>query len=198
MMHKVSLVQLLPASYDSAHQGRGRCRGRSRRRPGSARGFATSATSSRRFRVDPEVYLDIYPEYRLAEEQRQGWFADRTAPRRTCHCRHLGWKVGDQMPLKSAIWRRRTAPIPGTSPSARSTTCPRPAAPGNILLHTDYFEEVEDAAKGLVGWYVVRISDPATARRDRARDRRAVRELAGRDRDLHREGLRAGLRQPDR
>ena len=76
-----------------------------------------------------------------------------------------------------------------------------PAVRGNtdmVLINVAYFDEARQIGRGKTGWYIVRVADSAQARADLGLDRRPVHELARRDQDPAREGVRARLRQADR
>jgi putative ABC transport system permease protein len=77
----------------------------------------------------------------------------------------FGWKVGDRLPLHSAIWTQKDGSldwifdIVGTldakdpaQASARSST---------VLFHYEYFDEGRNFGKGDVGWFEERVADPA-------------------------------------
>lgn len=164
VMHKVSMIQPLPVSY----------RARIRRIDGvaavsSATWFGgvyqDERTQLPTFPVDDAVYLDIYPEYVITQDARERWLADRRGaivgrPFAT----EFGWKVGDTVPLRSNIWRQ--ADGSDTWEINISAIYDVPAAggdPRNILLHYDYFEETRGRGKGLVHWYIVKVTDPAQA-----------------------------------
>ena len=105
-MHKVSFTQLLPASYESRIKA---VDGVVAVSPQTWFGawFRDERNQFPTFPSDPEAYLRIYPEIKLAEEQKQAWFADRAGALVGRAIADLyGWKVGDQVPLRSAIWRR--------------------------------------------------------------------------------------------
>lgn len=54
--------------------------------------------------VDPDTFLDTFPEYELTEEQRRQWASDRQAimvGRGTAD--QFGWKVGDRITLKPSV-----------------------------------------------------------------------------------------------
>jgi putative ABC transport system permease protein len=75
-----------------------------------------------------------------------------------------GWKIGDTIPIKSAIWIKKD----GTS-DWRFTVVGIFRQPGDeaqeqrVLLNNDYFDEGRAMARGTVGWYNVRIDTPAHA-----------------------------------
>jgi putative ABC transport system permease protein len=104
MMHKVSLVQLLPISYMRDIQST----------PGvelvshntwfggtyqdKANQFAVIA-------VDPEPYLKLMPEFKVPPEQVKAWAAHRQGALvgRDIAARY-GWKIGDRIPIRATIW----------------------------------------------------------------------------------------------
>ena len=160
--HKVSIIQLLPQSHQT----------RMLRVPG-----VTAATHQTWFGgiyqdpknffmqcpVEPEAFLAMFPEFRLPPEQLQAWLATRTgaiAGRNTAE--RFGWKIGDKIPIMSPIWGRRTwefdlVGIYDGAETGTDTTA--------LYFRYDYFDEVRQKTwgQGLVGWYTIRIADPARA-----------------------------------
>lgn len=162
--HKVSIIQLLPESYESEME----------QIDGVAE--ATHATwfggiyqdpknFFPQFPVKPEEYLAMYPEFLLPEDQKQAWFRTRTGAivGRTTADR-FGWKVGDKIPIQATIWTRSGGQATwefdlvgiydGAEPGTDTT---------QFLFHHDYFDEARDFARGQIGWYYVRVEDPAKA-----------------------------------
>jgi putative ABC transport system permease protein len=160
MMDKVSLVQLLPISYMRDIQST----------PGvklvshntwfggtyqdNANQFAVIA-------VDPETYLQLYPEFKVPPEQVKGWLADRQGALvgRDVAARY-GWKIGDKVPIQATIW----LPKQGTTwffnvdaiydgDSTIDKT--------NFFFRYDYLDENRRGAYGQVGWYIIKIADPS-------------------------------------
>ncbi len=86
---------------------------------------------------------------------------------------------------------RRTAPRPGSSTSAASTTADKGIDTTQFLFHYDYFDEARSFGQGIVGWYIVRIADPRQAAAVGKAIDTAVREFALRDQDADREGTGA-------
>jgi putative ABC transport system permease protein len=115
--------------------------------------------------VDPEDYLAMYPEILLPPEQKAAWLADREAVvvgRKTAD--RYGWKIGDRIPVQgtiyrkkdgSALWEFNLVGIYDGRDKGTDTT--------QFLFRYDYFDEARQYGEGLVGWYVVRIDDPAQA-----------------------------------
>src|SRR5690606_38437424 len=97
VIHKVSIIQLLPISY----------RDRIAATAGVVEvshanwfgGYYQDQTNFiQNMAVDPESWLRIYPEYELPEEQKQGWFGNRTgAVVGADLAERFGWKLGDRV-----------------------------------------------------------------------------------------------------
>lgn len=163
-LHKVSLVQPLPASYQL----------RIAATPGVS--LVTHSTwFGGRYRddrgviqaypVEPEAYLDMYPEYVLSAEDRQRWIRDRSGVivGRSL-AERFGWRTGERIPIRSDIFSRQDNDytwefvidgiFDNRDPSGDT---------GLMLFHYDYFDEARTTGKGTVGWYIVRIADPLRA-----------------------------------
>lgn len=115
--------------------------------------------------VEPEPFLQMYPEYLLPAEQKQAWLRTRTGAivgRRTAE--RFGWKVGDRIPLQTGIWMKEDGStswefdLVGIFDGAKPGTDLTP-----MFFRYDYFDETRGVGKGLVGWYVVRVEDPSMA-----------------------------------
>lgn len=162
--HKVSIIQLLPESYEA----------RMERIPGVD--FAIHQTwfggvyqDPRNFfmqcPVVPEDFMRMFPEFVLPPEQMNAWLQTRTgaiAGRNTAN--RFGWKVGDRIPIKSPIWGRDRTwefDLVGIYDGLKKGTDTTP-----FFFRYDYFDEFRQAnnwGKGLVGWYTIRVTDPARA-----------------------------------
>lgn len=161
--HKVSLIQLLPESYKA----------RMLRIPG-----VDAATHQTWFGgiyqdpknffmqcpVVPEEFMSMFPEFILPPEQMKAWQSTRTGAivgRKTAE--RFGWKIGDKIPIMSPIWMRKTwdFDIVGIFDGAQKGTDTTA-----MFFRYDYFDEVRSTqnwGKGLVGWYTIRVEDPAKA-----------------------------------
>jgi putative ABC transport system permease protein len=161
--HKVSIIQLLPESYKA----------RMARIPGVALAvhqtwFGGIYQDPKNFfmqcPVEPEEYLAMFPEFKLPPAQLQAWLATRTGAivgRNTAD--RFGWKIGDKIPILSPIWLRRTWEFDlvgiyeGRDPGTDTTA---------LFFRYDYFDEArkgQNFGNGLVGWYTIRVQDPAQA-----------------------------------
>jgi putative ABC transport system permease protein len=115
--------------------------------------------------VEPERYLEMYPEFLLPEEQKRAWLEDQEGVivgRKTAQ--RYGWKVGDRVPIQATIWRKKDGSrtwefnVRGIYDAAH-----KGVDTSQFLFHYDYFDEARIYGQGLVGWYIVRIADPAKA-----------------------------------
>jgi putative ABC transport system permease protein len=161
--HKVSIIQLLPESYKA----------RMERIPGVA--VATHQTwfggiyqDPKNFFMQcpvlPEEYMKMFPEFILSPEQMKAWLETRTGAivgRKTAERFH--WKIGDKVPIMSPIWMQKTweFDIVGIFDGAKKGTDTT-----SMFFRYDYFDEVRKSQNwgtGLVGWYTIRVKDPAQA-----------------------------------
>jgi putative ABC transport system permease protein len=169
-IHKVSLVQPLPIRYleriravdGVAEVTHATWFGGIYREPSNF--FAQMA-------VDPESWLRMYPEFVVPADQRQAWIADQAgALVGRGLAERFGWRIGTTVPLSGTIfrhpdgntWRFVVRGIYDAGKPGTDTT--------QFFFHRKYLEESirgtpMAAFTGLVGWYVIRVSDP-----DRAAD----------------------------
>jgi putative ABC transport system permease protein len=115
--------------------------------------------------VVPEDFLNMHPEFVLPVEQKKAWLQTRTGAivgRKTADRFH--WKIGDKIPIQSAIWAQTDGSrawqfdIVGIYSGRDKNTDTTP-----LFFRYDYFEEARMGAKGQVGWYTIRVKDPAQA-----------------------------------
>jgi putative ABC transport system permease protein len=159
--HAVSLAQPLPLSYLD----------RIRRIPGvdlvvHQSWFGGIYQNPRNFfpqmPVDPEPFLRMYPEFLLPEAQKQAWLRTRTGAivgRATAE--RFGWRIGDRIPLQTGIWTKKDGSMTwefdlvGIFDGAKQGT-----DTSQLFFRYDYFDETRRIGEGIVGWYVVRVTDP--------------------------------------
>ena len=162
--HKVSIIQLLPESYKA----------RMERIPGVV--LATHQTWFGGYYQDPkeffmqnpvvpEEFLAMHPELVLAPEQKAAWLKTRTGAivgRRTAERFH--WKIGDKVPIQTTIWTKEDGSrvwdfdIVGIYDGKDKGTDTTP-----MFFRYDYFDEARQFGKGQVGWYTIKVNDPAHA-----------------------------------
>jgi putative ABC transport system permease protein len=162
--HRVSIIQFLPQTYQA----------RIERIPGVVSAvhqtwFGGIYQDQRNFfpqsPVVPEEFLAMYPEYVLPPEAKKAWLATRTGAivgRKTAE--RFGWKVGDRVPIQSSIWAKKdrsrlwefdVVGIFDGKEKGTDTTW--------LFFRYDYFDEARAGAQGSVGWYIIRVNDPAQA-----------------------------------
>ena len=158
--HKVSIIQLLPASYEPQIE----------KIDGVA--AVTHATwfggvyrdermPFPRIAVNPNEYLDMYPEFLVPAGQKEAWQRTRTgviAGRKLAE--RYEWKIGDKIPIRGNIWRPAdgdswTFDLVGIYDGAHEET-----DVSQMFLRYDYLDESRRWGKGHVGWYHIRVGDP--------------------------------------
>jgi putative ABC transport system permease protein len=115
--------------------------------------------------IDVETLDAIYPEIELdaayveaMKRTRNGALVgeDLAAER--------GWKVGDRIPLGSAIWRRKDGAESWDFEVVGSYRSPSGKVPTSELwINYDYFDEARSAANGTVTLYFVKINESGRA-----------------------------------
>jgi putative ABC transport system permease protein len=166
-IHKVSLIQLIPRSYLERIRA---VEGVSAVTHANWFGAYYQEPSNfiANFAVEPEPYLQMYPEFVVPEEQKKAWFANRTgAVVGISTAKKFGWKVGDRVPLISPIYRKPDgapwdftiegiydSPVKGTDKTM-------------FIFHYDYINETfrDTQVANQVGWYIIRVADPSTSDR---------------------------------
>jgi putative ABC transport system permease protein len=126
--------------------------------------YITESNFFPQFAVDGPTYLDMYPEFRLADAERKAFLVDRkgcVAGRKIAE--KFGWKLGDQIPIRGTIF-------PGTwtfTLRAIYEGVDAKVDEAQFFFHWDFLNESVKArfprrADG-VGLYVVQIRDPGQA-----------------------------------
>jgi putative ABC transport system permease protein len=164
---RYSIIELLPMSY----------RARIETVPGvvdvaSAEWFGARYQNESNafpvFAVDPERYLDMYPEFDIAPDQRAAFARTRTgavAGRRLVD--RFGWKLGQKLPIASEIHPRADGNMNWEFDLVGVLDAEDPAIRGNtdmVLINVAHFDEARQFAKGRTGWYIIRIDDSGQAK----------------------------------
>ncbi len=109
--------------------------------------------------VDAASFLALHPEYRLRPDERRDWLGDRTG----CIvgrdvAERFGWHVGERIPLRRSDGSSWAFTIRGIYEAGR---------PGvdlsQMFFHYAYLNEARTMARDTVGWYEIRVADPARA-----------------------------------
>ena len=164
IQHKVSLIQLLPESYQA----------RLETTPGVVDVlhqtwfggiYQKPSNFFMQCPVVPDRLLTLYPEYVLPADQKKAFLSDRTCAiigRQTAN--RFGFKVGDRVPIQATIWRKK-----GGATNWEFNVCgiydgdKKGVDTTSLFFNYEYFDEARQFGQGLVGWYVIRINDPAKA-----------------------------------
>ncbi|HEX7788738.1 MAG TPA: ABC transporter permease, partial [Methylomirabilota bacterium] len=115
------------------------------------------------FAVDPDRYLDMYPEFTVSPAHRQAFARTRTgalAGQRLVD--RFGWRVGQKLPISSEIHPRSDGSMNWEFDLVGIIDAEDPAVRGNtdmVLINVAYFDEARQAGRGKTGWYIVRIAD---------------------------------------
>ncbi len=115
------------------------------------------------FPVDAQRLLDVYPEYELPPEQMEAWKRTRDGAIVGAElAKQYGWKIGDRVPLHSQIWTKAGGSSDWDFQIVGIYSSPNdPAISNQLFLNYAYFDEARSFGKGRVGWYIVRVADPA-------------------------------------
>lgn len=162
--HKVSIIQLLPQSYEAKIE--------------QIEGVDNAAHSTwfggiyqepknffAQIPVVPEELFDMYPEFVISDEQKAAWLATRSGAlvgRGTME--RFGWKLGDRIPINATIWGKKDGgrtwefDIVAVYDGAEKGT-----DTSQLFFRYDFFDETRANGQGLVGWYTVRVTDPDRA-----------------------------------
>jgi len=155
VINKTSIIQPLPLSY----------RDRLARLPGIkdvtfANWFGGIYQDPKyfipQFAIDTDTYRQMFPEFRVSDEDWQAFVADRQGAivgEKTA--KKYNWKVGDRIPIKGTIypgaWQFNIHGIYHGSKPQEDTS--------QFWFHWKYLEE-GTGRTGTVGWYTVRVSNP--------------------------------------
>lgn len=162
--HKVSIIQLLPQSYESRIEGIEGVDNATH-----ATWFGGVYQEPKNFFAQipavPEELFDMYPEFIISDEHKAAWLATRSgalAGRGLVD--RFGWKVGDRIPINATIWGKKDGgrtwefDLVGIYDGAEKGT-----DTSQFFFRYDFFDETRAMGTGLVGWYTVRISNPDNA-----------------------------------
>ena len=167
MMDKVSIINPLPASYES----------QVRMVPGvtditHANWFGGYYQDVRNqfatFAVEPESWLRVYNrEYELPADQKKAFFADRTgAVVGFDTAKKYGWKVGQKIPINGTIYRRPDGgPWEFTIDGIYDSSM-KGADKTQLLFNYQYLRETIPERSGFrdrYNWYVFTIDNPDRA-----------------------------------
>jgi len=113
--------------------------------------------------ADASSLFDVYPEFRLDEDAKFAWIADRAGALvgRGLADRY-GWKVGDTIPMRSRVYTRDDGGNvwPLTVDAIYDTD---DANTSVMFVHYDYLNASRAVDKDSIGWVMVRLHDGSRA-----------------------------------
>jgi putative ABC transport system permease protein len=109
------------------------------------------------FAIDPENQRVVFPEFVIPDDQWKAFLEDREgAIAGSGIAKRFGWKVGDRIPIKGAIypgdWEFNIRGIYTGSRDNDDLT--------QFWFHYKYLDERRQYGKGLVGWYTLKLDTP--------------------------------------
>lgn len=113
--------------------------------------------------VDPEAFLEVYPDIHVPPAERQAWITDRAGVlvgRRIAA--DFGWHVGDHIPLQQSIPYKSGSNT--WDVTVRGIYTQDEADDTGIFLQYKYLDETRQFGRGRIGWMVPRLENPADAK----------------------------------
>jgi putative ABC transport system permease protein len=112
------------------------------------------------YAIDAVSYRRIFPEYVVPDDQWNAFLADRQGCIiSSVLANRFGFKLGDRIPLEGTIWRGTwELNVRGIYEVRR-----KELQTSELWFQYDYLEERRPFMKGTVGWYIVKVDDPADA-----------------------------------
>ncbi len=162
--HKVSLIQLLPQSYEEKME---RIDGVDNAVHSTWFGgiYQEPRNFFAQMPIMPEELFDMYPEYVISDEHKAAWLENRAgALVGRGLVDRFGWKLGDRIPINATIWTKKDG---GRTWEFDLVAIYDGAEKGTdtsqFFFRYDFFDETRAMGEGLVGWYTVRVADPDRA-----------------------------------
>ena len=116
------------------------------------------------YAVEPNTYLEIYPEILIPDDQKETFFRDRKAAvAGRILVEKYGWKIGDIITLKGTIYPGNWDFVLQGMYTGRDENVDESA----FIFHWDYLNETlkktVPSRADKVGWYMIEITDPDLA-----------------------------------
>jgi putative ABC transport system permease protein len=162
--HKVSIIQLLPQSYEAKIEN---IDGVDNATHSTWFGgvYQEPKNFFAQMPIVPEELFDMFPEFVISDEHKAAWLATRSgAMAGRGLVERFGWKLGDRIPINATIWGKKDGgrtwefDLVGIYDGAEKGT-----DTSQFFFRYDFFDETRANGQGLVGWYTVRVSDPDKA-----------------------------------
>jgi putative ABC transport system permease protein len=116
-----------------------------------------------KYPVVPREYFALYPEYRIDPGQLDAFANTRTgAVAPSALLEKFAWTIGDRIPIEADIWPKKGGDRRWEFELVGSYDAPgMEVQPNEFLFQFDYFDEARQFGTGGVGWFIVRVEDPA-------------------------------------
>jgi putative ABC transport system permease protein len=162
LIHKVSLIMPLPVSYlDRLKSTEGVTMATHNTWFGGV--YQDPSNFFAQIGVEPEAFMKLYPEYKVAPEYMKAWLADRQGVMVGVDlAKRFGWKVGDRVPIVGTIWQPKQGQVWEFNISGLYDG-EAGVDKTQFFFRYDYLDENRNRGEGLVGWYIVKIADPSQA-----------------------------------
>jgi len=162
--HKVSIIQLLPQSYEAKME---RIDGVDNATHTTWFGgiYQEPRNFFAQLAIVPEELFDMFPEFVISDEHKAAWLETRSgALVGRGLADRFGWKLGDRIPINATIWGKKDG---GRTWEFDLVAIYDGAEKGTdtsqFFFRYDFFDETRAGGTGQVGWYTVRIADPDRA-----------------------------------
>jgi len=166
MIHKVSIIQPLPKSYGDRIRA---VEGITALSHANWFGgyYQEPSNFVQSMAVDPETWLQMYPEFEVPGDQKKVWLGDRIGAIIGADlAARMNWKVGDRVPLLAPIYQvAKDGPWEFTIDGIYNSS-KQGVDKTQFFFHYEYLNEVMRKIPGMadvVGWYVFRVADPSTS-----------------------------------
>lgn len=156
-MHKMSIIQQLPRSYAERVKAVPAIKAINYQ-SWFGGWYRNERTQLSTLATDQNTFFEVYPEFRIADEQKRAWLADRTAviAGKDVAAR-FGWKVGDRIPLQQSLPYKQNG---NTWEVTIAGIFEEQSNNGNIFMRHDYLSEGSPWARDRIGWIVSRLENP--------------------------------------
>lgn len=160
--NRISLIQPLPQSYEAQIE---QIDGIANATQASWFGgiYRNNERAFGQIAVEPEEFLDVYPEYLIPPEGKAAWLKTRTgaiAGKKLADA--LKWKVGDKIPIKATYMTPKGGGSTWTFDLVAIQTGATPEVDtSSFFFRHDYLDENRLRGDGLTGWYYIKIKDPS-------------------------------------
>ncbi|MGH8278002.1 MAG: ABC transporter permease, partial [Gammaproteobacteria bacterium] len=114
--------------------------------------------------VRADSFFAVYPDYAMPEAEKRTWRADkRGVIVGAALAIKYGWKIGQQIPLRSNIWRRKSGDNTWEVTLDGIYTSRQKGADTYLFMHYSYLNDARSFGTDGVSWFVLAIDNPAAA-----------------------------------